>query len=73
MEYHMSDSRTRGRPRKSGFVVIKINAPIALRDYLDEVKIVQSLPDRSAAGVLVLSEAAESRRFLNIDATIAGE
>jgi hypothetical protein len=69
----MSDSRARGRPRKSGFVIIKISAPTELRDYLDEVKKVQALSDRSAAGVLVLSDAARHYRFLNIDATIAGE
>jgi len=69
----MSEGRKPGRPRKEGFVLVKIKVPTSTREYLDRVQSVQRLPDRSAAGELVLTDAANHNRFLDIDATIATE
>ena len=68
----MSDQKRPGRP-KTGYVVIKIYGPLALRNYLDTVAKAQGLPDRSAAGRLILADAVGSSRFLDIDAVLAPE
>lgn len=68
----MTEQKRLGRPKK-GHVVIKIYGPSALRDFLDFVAEQNQLPDRSAAGRLILADAVGRSAFMGIDAAIASE